>query len=164
MKYMTIQALAGRNSICLSTLPAAMSHLLWAYGSKLYGRSTIKDVASYIENEGKNIVGGINGDYFVLDTGLPIGVVVTDGILRSSDAWQNAVGFNADGTAIIGRPEVYFRAISYTKNYSVSIAYVNKLRTTSGVYLYNGGFLRHPRISQHQARMLCSRGLMTIIS
>ena len=47
----------------------------------------------------------LNGDWYVLSTGAPTGLVVTDGIVRATgyynDTW--AIGFNADGTAFIAR-------------------------------------------------------------
>ena len=43
-----------------------------AYGSKIYGRSDINTVASYVESQGMSVVGGVNGDYYVLDTGVPM--------------------------------------------------------------------------------------------
>ena len=51
------------------------------------------------------MVSGLNGDWYVLSTGAPTGLVVTDGIVRATgyynDTW--AIGFNADGTAFIAR-------------------------------------------------------------
>ena len=57
-----------------------------AYGSKLYGKSDITYVESYLEGEGYEVVGGINADYFSLQTGLPLSMVITEGMLRSSDS------------------------------------------------------------------------------
>ena len=38
------------------------------------------------EEEGYRVVAGINGDFYNVGNGLPIGIVVMDGELRSSDA------------------------------------------------------------------------------
>lgn len=117
-----------------------------AYGSKIYGRSDINTVASYVESQGMSVVGGVNGDYYVLDTGVPIGLVVNDGRLVSSDAWQPAVGFRADGTAIIGKPEIYLRATNSAGVVS-NINYLNKTRTKAGSYLYSTDFSAQTHIS-----------------
>lgn len=79
-------------------------------GSVLTSRSTVTSAARELEAEGYRVVAGINGDFFNVNTGLPIGIVVTDGELRSSDAGYYAIGFRADGTAILGKPAVTVQA------------------------------------------------------
>lgn len=78
------------------------------YGDKVLDRATLTAMAQGLENQGRRVIGGINGDLYVMATGAPLGVVVTDGILRSvphrENADYNAVGFRADGTALVGRP------------------------------------------------------------
>ncbi len=36
----------------------------------------------------------LNGDYFTLSTGVPMGLYITDGVLRASDNYQNAIVFS----------------------------------------------------------------------
>ena len=77
-----------------------------AYGSKVTDRVTLSDMAQTLESQGKRVVSGLNGDWYVLNTGAPTGLVVTDGVVRSTsyynDSW--AIGFLEDGTAFIGQP------------------------------------------------------------
>ena len=119
------------------------------YGDVLTDRSSVAAMASNLEAEGYRVVAGINGDFYNVSTGLPIGLVVTDGILRSSDAGYYAIGFRADGTAVLGKPSV---KISADLGYAVddgsgsttelirSVAAVNKARTNSGLFLYTYDF------------------------
>lgn len=76
-----------------------------AYGPKVTDRVTLSGMAQTLESQGKRVVSGLNGDWYVLSTGAPTGLVVTDGIVRATgyynDTW--AIGFNADGTAFIAR-------------------------------------------------------------
>ena len=65
----------------------------------------LKDVTSLYEKNGIRVVGAMNGDFFSLQTGIPMGVVIKDGILISSDPSKNAIGFYESGEAIIGNPE-----------------------------------------------------------
>jgi len=109
------------------------------YGSKLRGFSTINALASSLENSGRNVIAGMNGDFFFTDTGIPIGMVVTDGILRCSDSGVNAVGFLADGSAIIGKPALSMMAVT-ADNKSITIDYINKTRKDYGVYLMSSDF------------------------
>ncbi len=108
---------------------------LIAYGSKLYGRSTINSISTYLENKGYTIVAGINGDFFNMSTGVPMGVVITDGIIRSSDNARYAVGFYDDGTAIIGKPAIKINLSCDNGNFTIS--HINKeVNTASGSVLF----------------------------
>ena len=119
------------------------------YGDVLTDRSSVADMANALEGEGYRVVAGINGDFYNVSTGLPIGLVVTDGVLRSSDAGYYAIGFRADGTAVLGKPGV---KVSADLGYAVDdgsgspvelirpVIAVNKARTNSGVFLYTYDF------------------------
>lgn len=119
------------------------------YGGVLTDRSSVADMANALEGEGYRVVAGINGDFYNVSTGLPIGLVITDGVLRSSDAGYYAIGFRADGTAVLGKPGV---KVSVDLGYAVDdgsgspvelirpVIAVNKARTNSGVFLYTYDF------------------------
>ena len=74
------------------------------YGGVLTDRSSVSNTAKALESQGHRVVAGINGDFYNVNNGLPIGIVVTQGQLRSSDGGYHAIGFRADGTAILGKP------------------------------------------------------------
>mgnify|MGYP001697476521 CR=1 FL=1 len=79
-------------------------------GDTVYGsKATITNAVKYLQNQGKAVIGGTNADFFVMSSGVPIGLVIDKGTLISSDAWQYAVGFKKDGTAVIGRPTMGIR-------------------------------------------------------
>ena len=120
------------------------------YGDTLTACSTLSAAARRLEDEGHRVVAGINGDFFNFGTGLPIGLVVTEGQLRSSDGGYYAIGFLEDGSAILGKPGV---KASADLGYDVDDGYgtltrvvrqlsgVNKARVSSGgIYLYTYDF------------------------
>ena len=76
------------------------------YGSVLTDRSTVSSTARALESQGYRVVAGMNGDFYNVGTGLPIGLVISEGELISSDGGYYAIGFRADGTAVLGRPTV----------------------------------------------------------
>lgn len=129
------------------------------YGNKLYGKSTFDQAAKFLQNQGMNVVAGINADYFVVSTGIPLGLVINDGVLMSSDAWQNAIGFNADGSAIIGKPGASISMFSETAN--VNIDYFNKTRSTSGVYLLDPNFSGTTKTTTEGTSIVFAREDMT---
>jgi len=121
------------------------------YGQALTERHTVTAMAKELEAEGYRVVAGLNGDFYNVSTGLPIGLVITEGILRSSDSGYYAVGFNEDGEAVLGKPGVKVTAdLGYTAydefgapiaQMSRTIAGVNKSRvSTGGIYLYTYDF------------------------
>lgn len=81
-----------------------------SFGESILKRSTLTNMARTLESSGKRVVGGTNGDFYVLSTGQPLGMVVTDGYLRSSSSYHYAIGFRSDGTAFIGKPELTITA------------------------------------------------------
>lgn len=105
-----------------------------SYGSSVLSKSTLSSMAAALEAEGKRVIGGINGDYFVVATGAPLGMVVTDGVLRSSSSYLHALGFDAEGNAFIGKPEL---SITATLNgHTLSVAGgLNKVRSDKGSYV-----------------------------
>ena len=120
------------------------------YGDTLTACSTLSAAAKRLENEGYRVVAGINGDFFNFGTGLPIGLVVTDGQLRSSDGGYYAIGFLEDGSAVLGKPGL---KVTADLGYEVDDGYgtltkvvrqlsgVNKARVSSGgIYLYTYDF------------------------
>lgn len=122
---------------------------LVTFGDTMTSRMTVSDMSKRLEGEGYRVVAGINGDFFNVNNGLPIGMVVTNGKVRSSDGGYYAAGFRSDGTAIIGRPKLYISAdfgygfYGEDGEYDVvyrPVAALNKARTESGIYLYTYEF------------------------
>ncbi len=120
------------------------------FGGVLTDKSRVSATAKALEDQGYRVVAGINGDFYNTSTGLPIGIVVTDGQLRSSDAGYYAVGFRKDGTAVLGKPAVKVTAdLGYQRTDSAGaslqvvrqLSGVNKARVSSGgIYLYTYDF------------------------
>ena len=77
---------------------------LVTFGGSLTARTTVTAAARELEKQGYRVVAGINGDFFNTSNGLPIGLLVSDGKLLSSDGGYYAVGFLEDGSAVIGKP------------------------------------------------------------
>jgi exopolysaccharide biosynthesis protein len=130
--------------------PNGAVHPLVTYGGILTGTSTISATAKTLEANGYRVVAGMNGDFYNTSTGLPCGIVVSQGELKSSDAGYYAIGFKADGTAVLGKPHVKVNAdlgyaVTDAQGYSTQVvrqlAAVNKARTaTGGIFLYTYDF------------------------
>ena len=141
-----------------------------SYGDKIATTSTLSKGAKSMEAQGYRVVAGINGDYYYTSNGVPMGMIVTDGILRTGYNYTWAIGFMEDGTAIMGDPKV---AVNMTYTHTVTepatptnptpetetvlpsgetvtkevtvkqkIYTVNKARSNSGIFLYTNDFNR----------------------
>ena len=111
-----------------------------AYGDKVLSRATLTNMARGLEAQGRRVVSGINGDYYVLATGAPLGMVITDGVLRSSSSWHLAVGFREDGSAFIGTPGLLITASFNGKMLTVTGG-INKVRKVHSNTDNTGGLL-----------------------
>lgn len=76
-------------------------------GETLCSASSLAAAAAYLEEtEGLHTLAGVNGGFYNTADLSPVGAVVSGGVLRSDDDGLYAVGFRADGSAVIGKPQV----------------------------------------------------------
>lgn len=103
-------------------------------GKQFYGsRKTISQISSSLEEQGYDVIGGINADFFSFSDGTPTGLFVENGRLIAATDWESAIGFMKDGSAIIGDP-IDDIIISGQSGKIVAFDY-NKTRTKRGLYL-----------------------------
>ncbi|MEG1746921.1 MAG: phosphodiester glycosidase family protein [Oscillospiraceae bacterium] len=131
----------------LSYTPSSSVRPVVVYGNTVLQKGTLTKMAKDLETAtGQRVVGGTNGDFFSLATGDPIGLLVTDGIVRSSSSYNFAAGFRSDGTAFVGQPQLVISGSVAGKNFG--IVDMNKTRDADGYYLYTNDFgktTRHTR-------------------
>lgn len=120
------------------------------YGGVLSACNTISSTAKALESQGYRVVAGMNGDFYNVNNGLPIGMVVANGELKSTDGGYWSIGFRADGTAVMGKPLMKVNAdlgyellddSGYPTRVIRQLTGVNKARvSTGGIYLYTYDF------------------------
>ncbi|MGI6084714.1 MAG: phosphodiester glycosidase family protein [Acetivibrionales bacterium] len=114
--------------------------IIAAYGNSVASRATLSSMSKIEEQKhGASIIGGINGDFYYTENGVPIGLLIQNGKLISySNTKWNAVGFKQDGTVVIDMPnlEMYYEANG--KKYS--FGNFNKNQNDWGPYLYSSDF------------------------
>ncbi|HJB69514.1 MAG TPA: phosphodiester glycosidase family protein [Candidatus Flavonifractor avistercoris] len=107
-----------------------------AYGTKVTDRVTLTGMAQQLESQGKRVVSGLNGDWYVLSTGAPTGLVVTDGVVRATGYYSStwAIGFYDDGTAFIAQNGLSMSVTlgGATLNLSGGINKVRKMTSSDG--------------------------------
>ena len=103
-------------------------------GEQFYGsRQTISQAASSLEAKGYDVIGGINADFFSFSDGVPTGLFIDHGRVITSTDWEAAVGFMADGSAIIGDP--ISNILVSGESGKIAVFDYNKTRTTRGLCL-----------------------------
>ena len=118
-------------------------------GDTVYGSTRISSMVEYAESLGKNVLAAVNSDFFFPENGIPLGIVIENGVYKSSPGGRNAVCFGYDGSvSIIESPDVSITldniggsmdADNYGK--TVNMRSFNKPRTdTGGMCLYSEVF------------------------
>ena len=102
-----------------------------AFGSSVCDRLTAAAAAQYYEGLGYRVVGAINGDFYDVSTGFPLGLLVSDGQLLSGASDYYAVGFRQDGSVVMGEPKLSITAQS-DAGMSINIWSINKPRVEKG--------------------------------
>lgn len=118
--------------------PNSSVHPVVVSGSKVTNYGNFGSMASLLEKEGKHVVAGINGDYFVVATYEPLGIVLQNNELLSSDAGHWAVGFNSDGTLIFGKPTISVSVGIAGTDYTFDA--INKTRNDGGAVVYTSDY------------------------
>jgi len=123
-------------------------------GSKVCNIGKFSSMADLLERQGKHVVAGINGDYYVVATGMPLGIVVENGVLRSSDAGHWGLGFRADGTAVIGKPEVGLKLNIRGNDYWING--FNKVRVPGSASVLTEDFSTNTKSSGKGIDVICT--------
>ncbi len=111
---------------------------LWYGTSALGDKATFETAAFDIEAEGKRVLAGTNGDYFVLSSGQPVGIVISNGRLITSDDGNPALGFFEDGSAFFGTPQLQLGLTIRGSAYRLSG--INRSIRKNGFFLYSSDY------------------------
>lgn len=123
-------------------------------GSKVCNYGNFASMAALLENQGKHVIGGMNGDYYVVANYEPLGIEVSNGELWSSDADHWAVGFLADGSAIFGKPDISISVNIGGTDFTFDA--VNKTRSDGGAVLYTDDYSAATKNSGDGTDIICS--------
>lgn len=113
-----------------------------AYGNDIYGAASFNTVVSHAETAGQHVIAGINADYFTMANGVADSIVIQDGILKTSESSRNtAIGFRADGSALIGRSNLNIKVEAQAFPSPVGRVHLNKVVTAAaGLVMYTDAF------------------------
>ena len=137
-------------SFALELSPDSPVYPILRQGSEtIYTGVTINRAISNAQAAGYHVLGAVNTDFFSMSTGVPIGIVIEDGVYKSSNDNENAMVIIDGRIGIVERPTVSMSLYDHTSNITVVPNNFNKARhDIGGIYLLNGDF---STISTHSA-------------
>ncbi|MCI8989639.1 MAG: SH3 domain-containing protein [Lawsonibacter sp.] len=107
----------------------------------IYGAASINKAVSNAQAEGWHVLGAINTDFFSMATGVPIGLVIEDGVYKSSNDGENAMAIVNGSISILSVPQVAMSLYNPASDITVVPNSFNKARAaTGGIYLLNEHF------------------------
>lgn len=114
----------------------------------VYGAASINKAVTNAQAAGYHVVGAMNTDFFSMSSGIPMGIVIEDGVYKSCGGDENAMVITDEQVSIMGHPQVSMTLTNHTNGNVVTPRYFNKLRTsTGGLYLCNSDFSATTRSS-----------------
>lgn len=118
-----------------SVLPIVVS------GNTVWGLKNIRKIDEYMKSIGTNALLGINASFFSFETGIPMGIEISEGRIITKDTESyDTIGFNADGTAFIAPLKV--TTVLKFNEVELEISHINKYNqeTTPIINLYTPDF------------------------
>ena len=130
-------------SFSLELAPGSKAYPIMVQGSgTAYGAANIKTAVANARAQGYHVLGAVNSDFFVMSTGVPMGISVENGVYKSSNTTEDAVVFGYDGSiSLVSQPKVALTMTNTRTGSVFSPSHFNKARNTlGGVYLMNRDF------------------------
>ncbi|MCJ8014636.1 phosphodiester glycosidase family protein [Paenibacillus sp. KQZ6P-2] len=107
---------------------------------KVNGMQGVSKMASDADHEGNRVIAGINGDFYDMSTGVPLGLFMGNGTILTSppDDWY-AFGIKEDGTTLYGPSPKLTRTLTIGGKTS-ELSSINRTRGTNDLVLYTPDF------------------------
>lgn len=130
-----------QRSYILEYTPSEGTLPLVRCGSTVYGKDRVGSLVSAAAENGDTVFAAMNGDFYSMQTGVPMGIVIDGGNLVTSDDSRYALGLTGDGKAIIGKPSLsVYLTNDTTGKEAIKIDHVNKYPTVWGIYMVTDRF------------------------
>ena len=101
----------------------------------------IDDVVSYANDLGYTVFGAINADFFSMQTYVPLGIVIENGIYKSSPSLFNALIFTEEGAAVVEKADVQMRFSNSRTGQELILSTLNKGRNEQyGIYVFTSAY------------------------
>lgn len=143
LNTVSIHPTAGRvESFTLELDPDQDVYPILVQGSgTIYSGASINKAVALAQSHGYHVLGAINTDFFSYATGVPMGLVVEDGVYKSSPEGRPALTITDGAFELVEEPKITLTLTNETTGEQVTLTHLNKWRTsTGGLYLLNEHF------------------------
>ena len=129
-------------SFSLELSPYSPAYPILVQGSgAIYGGGTISKAVSYAQSLGYHVLGAVNTDFFSTASGVPIGMVIENGVYKSSPEEEAAMAIVDGQVCLVDDPQVTLTLTNQNTGNQVQSHHLNKWRSsTGGLYLLNYDF------------------------
>ncbi len=144
--------------------PGGSVSAMIGFGRDLYGAASLQTAVTVLTEAGYHVLAAINADFFNTTTGVPVGLVIFNGEILSSESsgWQT-IGFKSDGSVVLGEPGIGY---TLSGNFgSVKIAKVNKeMSPSNGVTLYTPAYstTTHAAVATYNVVLSVTKGQLSV--
>ena len=129
-----------RTEYLLTLAPGGAAVPVAVSGDPLDTQQTLQEAAATLAADGMRVLGGVNGGFYTVATGEPVGLAVSGGKLLHDDEGLRAVGFRADGSTVYGSPALALTLHAEESVYIIS-GYMRLTREESmAINWHMGGF------------------------
>lgn len=110
---------------------------------KVYGMQGVTKMANDADKTGNRVIAAINGDFYDMSTGVPLGIFMGDGEILESPPYKTdwlAFGLKNDGSTIYGLSPELTRTVTIG-NKTIPISHINRMRENNeALMLYTSAF------------------------
>ena len=107
----------------------------------IYGSGTISWAITQARKLGYNVLAAVNSDFYSTQTGVPLGIVIEDGIYKSSPEEESALIFTDGQAGLVEAPQVSITLENEETGAVTSLTHFNKWRVNgNGLYLFSSDF------------------------
>ncbi|QNK56749.1 phosphodiester glycosidase family protein [Paenibacillus sp. PAMC21692] len=105
------------------------------------GFRSLTNMAKDVDAPGNRVIAGVNGDFYTVSNGIPLGLFITDGkILNTpSSSTHYAFGLTSDGTSVYGQPPTLTKTVTI-EGATHGITHINRLRDNNQLVLFTPEF------------------------
>jgi hypothetical protein len=109
-----------RTEYLLTRAPDSLAVPVVVSADPLRTQQSLTAAAEMLAAEGLHVLGGVNGGFYTVATGEPVGLTVSAGALEHDDEGLQAVGFRADGSVIFGAPALSMALIAAGERWTIA--------------------------------------------
>ena len=107
----------------------------------IYAAASINKAVETAQNMGYHVLAAVNTDFFSYATGVPMGIVIEDGVYKSSPEGRPAIAIEDREFSLLETPEVTLTLTHKDSDQDITVHHLNKWRSAyGGLYLLNEYF------------------------